>query len=422
MLLPGSKMQISYTFLNYLHSTSRLLTFISLATFTPSRREFADYLGWCARRVEAELRSTGGSIFYGEEVLSISHVKAAGDAAVRLVCVTSRDVATGAIHERLARNLMISTGGSPRMPMELGAPDLLATGRVLHSSEFLHRIDRLLDDVLRSPPTDRPIRLAVIGGGQSSTEIFLGLRSRLAERAPSGDSSWTQRPRIDMFLRKMALKATEESQFANEVFDPAMSQAVFQLAPSARETVLQDSRSTNYSVVNPRTLTELYETMYDQRVADDIATRDGQQIITDPLLAIHPYSRLSSSSPSPSSGVVLTFLNTLTGVTSTAEFDAVLCGTGSDYQPTTAPSTPPSRHSFAHRESSRDAPPFDIQENYRLALPSHCEIDGAEVPFEPTVWLQGCNERTHGVSDSLLSVLAVRSGEILEGILTEGAK
>jgi L-ornithine N5-oxygenase len=32
------------------------------------------------------------------------------------------------------------------------------------------------------------------------------------------------------------------------------------------------------------------------------------------------------------------------------------------------------------------------------------------------IWLQGCNEKTHGLSDSLLSILAVRGGEMVESI------
>lgn len=34
---------------------------------------------------------------------------------------------------------------------------------------------------------------------------------------------------------------------------------------------------------------------------------------------------------------------------------------------------------------------------------------------------QGCNEATHGISDSLLSVLAVRSGEVVNSLLREGS-
>ena len=63
---------------------------------------------WAARRVEQDLQATGGSINYGETVLSISHVKAAeGEAAVKLVSVTSRNNATGEVHERLDRKSVV---------------------------------------------------------------------------------------------------------------------------------------------------------------------------------------------------------------------------------------------------------------------------------------------------------------------------
>lgn len=32
------------------------------------------------------------------------------------------------------------------------------------------------------------------------------------------------------------------------------------------------------------------------------------------------------------------------------------------------------------------------------------------------IWLQGCNEKTHGLSDTLLSILAVRGGEMVDSI------
>ena len=62
MLLDDSRMQISflkdlatlrnpssrYTFVNYLHQKRRLEAFINISTFTPSRLEYNDYLGWAA--------------------------------------------------------------------------------------------------------------------------------------------------------------------------------------------------------------------------------------------------------------------------------------------------------------------------------------------------------------------------------------
>lgn len=44
------------------------------------------------------------------------------------------------------------------------------------------------------------------------------------------------------------------------------------------------------------------------------------------------------------------------------------------------------------------------------------ELDGGKVSAGAGIWLQGCNEKTHGLSDSLLSILAVRGGEIVSSV------
>lgn len=101
-------------------------------------------------------------------------------------------------------------------------------------------------------------------------------------------------------------------------------------------------------------------------------------------------------------------------------------------------SPPPSRASYSKERP--DVPDYAIKKNYRLNLPSKTAAGGA---FKPSVWLQGSCEATHGISDSLLrcasllpfllfrletdfllhflhSVLAVRSGEVVESLRQEG--
>ena len=50
-----------------------------------------------------------------------------------------------------------------------------------------------------------------------------------------------------------------------------------------------------------------------------------------------------------------------------------------------------------------------VERHYRLPLSRACDVN---------VFLQGCCEETHGISDSLLSVLAVRSKEVVDELLT----
>jgi L-ornithine N5-oxygenase len=52
-----------------------------------------------------------------------------------------------------------------------------------------------------------------------------------------------------------------------------------------------------------------------------------------------------------------------------------------------------------------------ISRRYRL-LP----LPTAGNEFIPKIYLQGCAEETHGLSDTLLSVTGVRAGEIVEDL------
>jgi len=93
-------------------------------------------------------------------------------------------------------------------------------------------------------------------------------------------------------------------------------------------------------------------------------------------------------------------------------------------------STPLTRYSSSVSDGKPGTAPkkdrFEVAENYRLVLPKDFELPpsgetkGLKGVFEPTIWLQGNNEDTHGISDSLLSVLPIRASEVLDGILREG--
>ena len=255
--------QSSYTFLSYLASftPSRLVSFISLGTFTPTRREFSDYLQWCAEKAEGEIRAAGGTLGFGEEVVAVEAVRPDSNTPkedYKLLKVTSRKVENGEIVVRFARNLVVSAGGSPKIPPQLQAPDIFASERVLHTSTFLDKIESTLASVLPSPnsPPARPLRLAVIGGGQSATECFLALRNKLSTLLPllKAQGLLTERPQIDLLIRRAALRPTDEGAFSNEVFDPAMSHAMFGLDDEKRKVILDEAKSTNYSIVNPVTL------------------------------------------------------------------------------------------------------------------------------------------------------------------------
>lgn len=57
------------------------------------------------------------------------------------------------------------------------------------------------------------IRIAVIGGGQSSAECLIDLYRRL-------EASPNRGHQIDMIIHRGSLKPSDDSPFVNEIFDP----------------------------------------------------------------------------------------------------------------------------------------------------------------------------------------------------------
>lgn len=81
----------------------------------------------------------------------------------------------------------------------------------MHSSAYATSIGTILNSLTVS----RPLRVAIIGSGQSAAEVTLDLRSRLSLIPVDG------RHKIEMLIRKGSLKPSDDSPFANEIFDPA---------------------------------------------------------------------------------------------------------------------------------------------------------------------------------------------------------
>lgn len=197
MLLPGTRMQISFTkdmatfrdprskftFLNYLHSKDRLPSFANLGTFYPLREEFNDYLGWCASHFE-------DFVSYGEEVVSVSPPPGAGG-PVRNWLIASRNVCSGEIATFAAKHVIIAVGGTPLIPAQF--PQHLYGSGVIHSSSYSICVSRILAN------RDAPYKIAVVGGGQSALEVF----SDVQERFPNSKTS--------LFLRQSALKPSDDS-------------------------------------------------------------------------------------------------------------------------------------------------------------------------------------------------------------------
>ncbi|MDQ8728107.1 lysine N(6)-hydroxylase/L-ornithine N(5)-oxygenase family protein [Bradyrhizobium sp. LHD-71] len=368
MLLPDADMQISFlkdlvslrdptspfTFVNYLHKRGRLEGFINCRTFYPSRLEFNDYLRWVAGQFK-DLAA------YGETIVAIEPVTAGQ--FVTSLRVRSRTPGGGET-VRLARNLVVAAGGAPHIPAIFGK--LADDPRLTHSSSYLDTVDTISAD-------HKAINIAVVGGGQSAAEVTVDLRGRF----PNAN--------VDLIFRGHALKPSDSSPFVNEIFNPEYTDFIFSQPGEHREAIVRNFRNTNYAVVDSDLLDQLYRLLYQQRVS-------GKEHI-----ALHPRSEVTGVVPTPN-GIELETVDKFDGGSRRRAYDAVILATGYDRdRPLSV--LEPIRTYIQGSEPDR---------NYRLAT---------SPTFRPHVYLQGYSEASHGLSDTLLSVLAIRSQEIAESLL-----
>ncbi|KAI0748140.1 L-lysine 6-monooxygenase (NADPH-requiring)-domain-containing protein [Daedaleopsis nitida] len=474
MLLPNSRMQISFlkdlatlrspqspiTFLAYLHSQGRLLNFINRGSFTPTRKEYADYLSWAADYVQKR----GIQVNYGEEVVAVSRCD---DGTVE---IRSRNLASGNEFCRRARNLIVSPGGTPKLPPALTVH--WPHPRIFHSSSYISSADTFFSSL---PGSSEPLRIAVIGAGQSATEVLLDLHGRLNALPVSGG----RKHELDMIFRKGSLKPSDDSPFSNEIFDPASTDFMYQLPTQRdRQNVLQEYNPTNYSVVNVNTIDSFYEVMYHQKLMEGIKARTGREeqtyrthITLRPHTSIYSADIVPGSSAEASDSIRLTLHGVLTRAVSQKTYDAVFCGTGYDrdswmrllacsniassfgimspsiqlvpeteahtpgvlplfadlddvesrtsgssstdgFSTPPTPNTPHSHHSPLSGESQRSR--VRISRTYRLLPERDSSREQLPEAKEPRVYLQGCTQSTHGLSESLLSIVGVRAGLVVD--------
>ncbi|MEZ0199669.1 SidA/IucD/PvdA family monooxygenase, partial [Pseudomonas qingdaonensis] len=101
---------------------------------------------------------------YGQEVLRIEPHMHAG--RVQHLCVITRDK-QGREYSRATRSVVVGSGGTPKIPENFGA--FKDDPRVFHHSQYLSSLTKL-------PCTaGKPMRIAVIGSGQSAAEAFIDL-------------------------------------------------------------------------------------------------------------------------------------------------------------------------------------------------------------------------------------------------------
>jgi L-ornithine N5-oxygenase len=254
------------------------------------------------------------------------------------------------------RDLVVGVGRDPYVPPVFGA---LPAERVVHSTRYSLGIATAASDA----------RVVVIGGAQSAAEMFLAVHEDLPNCTPT------------IITRSIGFKNYQTSKFVNELYFPSFVDEFFDAPAETRVRILDEMRLTNYAGLAPPFVDELYAMLYQQRL-------NGRQRSAVLTMTEVVGARVLDGE------VALDLLDHRTGARRPMRCDLVLLGTGFD------------RRMPALVRALDIDDPVVVNRDYRV------ELDGWGA-----LYLQGVNEATHGISDSLISVLASRSQYIVNDLL-----
>jgi L-ornithine N5-oxygenase len=351
---PGSQ----FSFLSYLHSRNRLVDFINYGSVFPTRLEFHDYLEWAAAAFDHQ-------VDYGVEVVSLRPIREP-DGSIDRIAVMVRE-ADGTSRQLLARNVVLAAGLTGRIP------DGVPMGRrIWHSHDLLNRMPEL--------EGAEPRRVAVVGAGQSAAEVVDYLHRTFTEAE------------VCAVFTRYGYSPADDSSFANRIFDPEAVEEFYAAPEDVKAQIMSYHSNTNYSVVDPELIDELYRRHYHERVAG----RERLRFLNvTRVLEAEPFG----------DRVNLTVESLIDGARQHLPSDLVVFATG--YRPR---DPVPLLGEVAAVCDRDEAGRLAIMRDYRVAT-------SPEVSAR--IYIQGATEHTHGITSTLLSNVAVRTGEIVESICTD---
>jgi L-ornithine N5-oxygenase len=195
---------------------------------------------------------------------------------------------------------------------------------------------------------------------------------------------------VTLIIKQPALKPSDDSPFVNEIFDPDQVDGVYNQAANVRLDAIVSNRATNYGVVRLSLLEHLYEQLYEQRLripnSKDwkIRIKSNKQVV-----------KTTVSNHSTESKLVLQLKKVRDDGSAETEteqlaVDAIFVATG--YVRNAHQDMLKGTRRLLPTKHEREETKFPVGRNYRV------EFDPQKVSPDAGVWLQGCNESTHGVS------------------------
>ncbi|MGD9987912.1 lysine N(6)-hydroxylase/L-ornithine N(5)-oxygenase family protein [Pseudonocardia sp.] len=272
------------------------------------------------------------------------------------------DVRTSGGTTMRTRNVVVATG------LTANLPDGVVPGeRIWHTRDLLTRTDQPID----------PRRVIVVGAGQSAAEAVDHFHRRF------------ESAEVWAVFNRYGYSPADDTPFANRVFDPGAVDDFFGAPPEVKQMILGYHANTNYSVVDPELIESLYRRHYHEkisgrerlrflnvsRIGDVVAGRDHVELVLESMLD---------------------------GGREAVRADLVVYATG--YRPSDPCALLGDLTGSCLRD---DTGRLSINRDYRVAT---------DEALRAGIYVQGATEHTHGLSSTLLSNIAVRSGEIVQSI------
>lgn len=164
----------------------------------------------------------------------------------------------------------------------------------------------------------------------------------------------------------------------NEIFDSDQVDEFYASTAEKRASALAENRSTNYGVVRGGLLQEIYDDLYMQRLQQPDEQKWPHRILKHRQVVDAMAERDS---------VKLTVQHMTDGTQENLQVDAVIVAAGYSRDMHEAILDPV-------RHLTRSGEDFNVSRDYRV------ELDEARVSKNAGLWLQGCNETSHGVCAS----------------------
>lgn len=297
-----------------------------------------------------------GIVRYGTPATSIEMVLHNG---VQLFRVTAEG--PDGSESFLTRNVVYSGGIEPHIPFPV-----MGEGRVSHGYNIQKEIGN------HAPGS----HYAVVGAGQSAAEITEFIYQRGA--------------RVTAIVSRFGYMPADDSPFVNQIFNPEQVDVLFESPDDVRAKLFEMHASTNYSGVDIDLLKSLYADWYHDKTLG--SHRFELRRMTRVTFAEHIDQR-----------VRLRLEGGLKNACNALDVDYLICATG--FKPRSVLNLfSEDLRARVHFDAS-GTPIFD--RTYALEM----QVGGAISVYAPHM----C-ERQHGFTATLLSNMAIRSGEIVDSI------